>query len=255
MNFRGAGNRRGPSSLEIAIMIGNLNPNSTTRPCTQCSREVPKNQVLLTCDKCRESKKRQKARRKERDLAIEEGSGKGPNGRFSSAPLQAVIARQDQETATKRAARRKDPTKATTPISNPNSMGMILQAILNEHEAGSSSAPKKKATKKTTRDEESLEDVTNRCIAEMTAAKGKSGAGTKRKLKEVDPNEPGSVYDAETARKRMRGDMPKPVPNAGASLAAASKELDKEDIKGQTRNPRNQFLRKAAEAGEPLRVD
>ncbi|KAJ7663793.1 hypothetical protein DFH06DRAFT_1324311 [Mycena polygramma] len=228
--------RRGPSNLEIAMMIGNLNPNSTTRPCTQCQREVPKTQVLLTCDKCRESKKRQKQRRKERDLAIEEGRGKGPNAGFSSAALQAVVAKQEQETAAKRAATRKAGSTSTAKAesssgsgsgSGSRSLGIVLQAILNEHKMSSKPAPKKKTTKKAAQDE-SLEETTSRLLFEMATAKWKSSSGTKRKLQEVEANEPGSMYDAETANKRLRGDMPmpklEPIGQASKPAAESSKK-------------------------------
>jgi hypothetical protein len=203
-------------------MLGNLNPNSTTRPCTQCSKEVPKTQVLLTCDKCREKKKRQKLRRKERDIAIAEGRGKGANEGFSSAPLQAVVAKQEQETAARRASARKEGSKsdaASEPASiSSRSMGMVFQAILDEHQRDSSSskqAPKKKPTKKATRDDseetlESLEDLTNLLLFGIVPAQGGSSSGTKRKLQEVEPNEPGTIYNGETAKKRTRGDMSMP---------------------------------------------
>ncbi|KAJ7029784.1 hypothetical protein C8F04DRAFT_745518 [Mycena alexandri] len=131
-----------PSNLEISFMMANLrDPNSTTRPCTQCRREVPKTQKLLTCEKCREKKKQQKARKKERDLAVQEGRGAGPNQGFSSAPLQAVVAKQEQETVAKRAAARKvktgvkeDPNTAASASSSRNSMAMVLTDDLDEHE-------------------------------------------------------------------------------------------------------------------------
>ncbi|KAJ6458135.1 hypothetical protein C8R47DRAFT_1163590 [Mycena vitilis] len=184
--------RRGPSNLEIAMMIGNLNPNSTTRPCTQCQREVPKTQVLLTCDKCRESKKRQKQRKKERDMAIAEGRGKGPNEGFSSAALQAVVAKQEQETAAKRAARRKAGSTSTAKAESSSAsglgsglLGIVLQAILNEHEISSKPAPKKKTKKQAPQDEESLEETTSRLLFEMATAEWKSSSGTKRKIQET----------------------------------------------------------------------
>ncbi|KAJ7132343.1 hypothetical protein C8R44DRAFT_48563 [Mycena epipterygia] len=206
MNFGRAGKL---SNLEIALMMGNLNPTSTTRPCTQCNREVPKTQRLLTCDKCRASKKQQKARKKERDMAIKEG--RGANG-FSSAPLLAVIAKQEQETAAKRASRKggakakaadsstaESSAAGSSPASssNPRNMGMVFQAILNEHQRDSAAAaaPKKKAVTK---------------VATAKGSAGSGGAGTKRKLSDVEANEPGAVYDAETAKKRLRGDMPMP---------------------------------------------
>ncbi|KAJ7272741.1 hypothetical protein B0H12DRAFT_1228736 [Mycena haematopus] len=222
-------NRRGPSNLELAMMLGNLNPNSTTRPCTQCSKEVPKTQVLLTCDQCREKKKRQKQRRKERDTAVEEGRGMGTNQAFSSAPLQAVIAKQEQETAARRAATRKaggsksNSEAATSSPSSTHSMGMgmglVLQAILDEHDRVAKQAPKKKTTKKAAaRVEESVDLLTSLLLFEMATSKAGSGSGakagsssgTKRKHQEIEPNEPGTIYDAETAKKRMRGDMPMP---------------------------------------------
>ncbi|KAJ6580977.1 hypothetical protein B0H19DRAFT_1251247 [Mycena capillaripes] len=220
MSFR-SGNRRGPSNLELAIMIGNLNPNSTTRPCTQCNQDVPKTQVLLTCEKCREKKKRQKERRKERDMAVEEGRGKGPNQGFSNAPLQAVIAKQEQQTAARRASGRKDGS-TTNAGSSSRSMGIVLQAILDEHQTDSSSkAMPKKKTKKAAQEEESLEGLTPRLLFEMATAKGKISSGIKRKLEEVEPNEPGTVYDVETAQKRLRGEMPmpklEPIPQAAGS--------------------------------------
>ncbi|KAK7031614.1 hypothetical protein R3P38DRAFT_2924757 [Favolaschia claudopus] len=156
------------SNLELAMMMGNLNPNSTTRPCTQCQAPVPKTQTLLTCEKCRDKKKRQKARRKERDTAIAEGRGMGVNQGFSSAPLQAVVARQEEETKARIAAaarsRRGDvepsasdsasasTSAAATARSGYSGMGIVMQAILDEHEkehsrkgAAKKPAPKKKA--------------------------------------------------------------------------------------------------------------
>ncbi|KAJ7483171.1 hypothetical protein FB451DRAFT_100978, partial [Mycena latifolia] len=187
------GNRRGgPSNLELAIMLGSLiNPNATTRPCTQCHRAVPKTQVLLTCDQCREKKKGQKARRKERDQAIEAGRSEAG---FSSAPLLAVVAKQEAETVAKRAARRKDKGAGETPAApaasgsgsgvGPQNMAFVYQAILNEHQRAAV-APKKKPA----------------------AKKAAEAAGTKRKLKDIDRGPP---YDDETAKKRLRGDMPMP---------------------------------------------
>jgi hypothetical protein len=223
--------RNGPSNLELAMMLGNLNPNSTTRPCTQCSKEVPKTQVLLTCDKCREKKKRQKDRRKERDMAVEEGRGAGKG--FDSAPLQAVVARQEQDTAARRAARRKDggekadaagASAGSTSGSLGMGMGIVMQAILDEHQRESAPkpkpAPKKKTTKNAREEEEGLDFLTSLLLFEMATkagstsgpAKGASSSGTKRKFKETESeaNQPGTVYDAETAKKRMRGDMPMP---------------------------------------------
>ncbi|KAJ7105125.1 hypothetical protein C8R43DRAFT_1046947 [Mycena crocata] len=165
-----------PSNLELAMMLGNLKggPNATTRPCTQCSRDVPMEQVLLTCDKCRASKKAQKVRRKERD-----------------DDLKAVMADLRGGGSTTSAPKKK-------------------------------AAPKKAAGKKRSDDEEeSVEEMTARIMGEFHAAKGKAGAkgkaaataGTKRRRvddAEAGLNEPGAVYDKETAARRMRGDMPMP---------------------------------------------
>ncbi|KAJ7777261.1 hypothetical protein B0H16DRAFT_1683937, partial [Mycena metata] len=239
-----------PSNLEISLMMADLrDPNSTTRPCTQCQREVPKTQKLLTCEKCREKKKQQKARKKERDLAVQEGRGAGPNQGFSSATLQAVIAKQEQETAAKRAAARKpkaganeDPKPSANASSSRSSMGMVLQAILDEHEReeqASKPAPKKrKVTKKATIEDELQEDLNTLSallLFEMiTKGASSSMAGTKgtkrkREEEEYEPNLPGTVYDAETSKKRMRGDMPMPrlEPIPGAYHAPAKKSVHK----------------------------
>ncbi|KAJ7173569.1 hypothetical protein C8R46DRAFT_1083163 [Mycena filopes] len=229
------------SNLEVSLMMADLkNPNSTTRSCTQCQREVPKTQKLLTCDRCRESKKQQKLRKKERDIAIAEGRGAGANEGFSSAPLQAVIAKQEQETAAKRAARK--PKDSSTEVAKPtagasssrNGMGMVMQAILNEHERderASKPLPKKRATKKKA---DALGGDLNELSALLLfdlitngAFSSESVAGTKRKREEVEeyePNLPGTVYDAETAKKRWRGDMPmprlEPIPGTRAAISA-----------------------------------
>ncbi|KAJ6485638.1 hypothetical protein C8R45DRAFT_997300 [Mycena sanguinolenta] len=244
-------NRR-VSNLELAMMLGSLNPNSTTRPCTQCNAEVPKTQVLLTCEKCREKKKRQKERRKERDMAVAEGRSMDPSQGFSSAPLQAVIAKQEQETAARRAATRKaggsksssEAAASSSSSSLGMGMGLVLQAILNEHEKAAKPAPKKKTTKKAAagRAEESVDLLTSLLLFEMAASKAGSSSqagpssatarGTKRKLQDMESYEPGRVYDAETSRKRMRGDMPmpplEPIPQAGGSNSA--KQTDKKSV-------------------------
>ncbi|KAF8166587.1 hypothetical protein K438DRAFT_1984138 [Mycena galopus ATCC 62051] len=253
-------NRNRVSNLEISLMLSNLkDPNSTTRSCTQCTREVPKTQVLLTCDKCREKKKRQKERKKERDEAIAVGRGASGNGAFSSAPLQAVVARQEQETAARRAATRGSTSKAkadsdsgasaavATSSSSSSSigMGLVMQAILDEHERETKPKPKKKATtKKAALADEGvlggLDLFTSLLLFEMATAGARGGSsskasgsgsktaktGTKRKLQEIsEPNEPGTIYDPETAKKRMRGDMPMPrlEPISQANTAAKQK--------------------------------
>jgi hypothetical protein len=204
MSYRGAANRGRPSNLKIAIMIGNLNPTSTTRPCTQCSGPVPKSQVLLlTCDKCREKKKKQKARRKERDIAIEEG--RGEQG-FSSAPLLAVVAKQDAETAARMAARRKDGV-ASAGNAGAHGMAFVYQAILDEHQRDLASKKKTPARKVGALNAENGKRCANELqpVSDMVVGKDSSCSTAvvgKRKLKEVDTG--GS--SAATAKKRTRSE-------------------------------------------------
>ncbi|KAJ7089865.1 hypothetical protein B0H15DRAFT_800506 [Mycena belliarum] len=209
---------RRATNLELAMMLGNiLKPGATTRPCTQCYRDVPKTQTLLTCDQCRAKKKQQKARRKERDTAIE--AGRSDSG-FSSAPLLAVVAKQDAETAAKRAARRKDkdgapppPVAASAGISN---LAVVYQAILDEyHRAAPPLKKRQPATKK----------------APEAGSSSSVATGTKRKLKDVEVT--GPPYDEETAKKRMRGDMPMPPlePIPGIAAARAKAREDEKDEK------------------------
>ncbi|KAJ7308564.1 hypothetical protein DFH08DRAFT_900266 [Mycena albidolilacea] len=120
-------------------------------------------------------------------------------------------------------------------------MGIIMQAILDEHQRESAPKPKpasKKTTKKAREEEEGLDFLTSLLLFEMATkagstskpAKAASSSGTKRKYKETESetNQPGTVYDAETAKKRMRGDMPmpklEPIPQAGQESRRAVAE-------------------------------
>ncbi|EDR04160.1 uncharacterized protein LACBIDRAFT_304762 [Laccaria bicolor S238N-H82] len=84
------------SNMEMALLLAKINPSSNTRSCTQCTRQVPKTQLLLTCEQCRDKQKRKKARRKERQLA-------GDAGPMSLAKATAIIDEYEREEAAKAA--------------------------------------------------------------------------------------------------------------------------------------------------------
>jgi len=87
-------------NVEMALLLAKINPSSDTRSCTQCTRQVPKTQLLLTCEHCREKQKRKKARRKERQLVGEAG--------ISKTTTTAIIDEYEREEAAKAA---KKPSK------------------------------------------------------------------------------------------------------------------------------------------------
>ncbi|KIJ93712.1 hypothetical protein K443DRAFT_111631 [Laccaria amethystina LaAM-08-1] len=80
------------SNVEMALMLAKINPGSDTRSCTQCIRQMPKTQLLLTCEHCREKQARKKARRKERKLA-------GEAGVISKVKNTAIIDKYEREEA------------------------------------------------------------------------------------------------------------------------------------------------------------
>ncbi|CAK5267217.1 unnamed protein product [Mycena citricolor] len=153
-----------PSNLQIALAMNNLNSNSSTRPCTQCRRPVPQTQTLLTCEQCREKTKRKKARRKERAAAVEAGrdSREGGLALFDSKPLEAVIKRQEEETAAvrradaaakqtvKKGAQDAPSARTSSSKADLSSAGKmrLFQAVLEEHQ-GPASRRSTPAIKKT----------------------------------------------------------------------------------------------------------
>ncbi|RDB16558.1 hypothetical protein Hypma_002766 [Hypsizygus marmoreus] len=179
------------SNLELALMLANINPSSETRGCTQCSREVPKTQLLLTCEQCRESQKRKKQRRKERKLAEAAEGGTGDaSKKCTRAELQAIIDKHEMEEALAKAKQK---------------------------------GKKKRISNASEIDEEDIESTTARLKAEFAAAKGvgnskKQATGSKRKAVEVQAMD----WDFGLKRQRMDIENCLPIARTGSSKANVS---------------------------------
>ncbi|KAJ7281974.1 hypothetical protein C8J57DRAFT_1711535 [Mycena rebaudengoi] len=192
--------------------------DGTTRPCTQCRRpNVPVTQKLLTCDICREAQRRKKARKKERDAAIQEGRG-GSEG-FSTAPLLAVMAKQQEELLAGR-------TSAEQSVTSQRQMRTLLRTVLDERERRIPNSQMRN------RDEDGEDDaatVAERIKAEM-AAHGLFATAGKRRRGETPESESSDDTQTPKLKKPKNGDVPEETSNPKAAKISSRARLKLQNI-------------------------